>query len=140
MAKEWQKEVLGGCLECLSESEGLFVYVVIPLLCVAIVWIVGMVVCQVLFDPHAASIASTSDCLSINPEKWVSPFVMSAQPNSDRGATWRIHSFDRARLPRFRPIASHWPGSSTSRCASAASTAFSLNGKLNVVPPYHAFH
>jgi hypothetical protein len=70
MAKEWQKEVLAGCLECLTESEELFVYLVIPLLCIAVVWIVGMAVYQVIFDPHAASIASTSDCLSIDPEKW----------------------------------------------------------------------
>jgi hypothetical protein len=70
MAKEWQREVLAGCLECLPESEALFVYVVIPLLCVAIAWIVGMVVYQVICDPQAASIASTSDCPSINPEIW----------------------------------------------------------------------
>ena len=31
-------------------------------------------------------------------------------------------------------------GSSTSRCALAASTAFALKGKGNVVPSYHAFH
>jgi hypothetical protein len=70
MAKEWQREVLAGCLECLSESEALLVYVVIPLLCVAISWIVGMVVYQISCDPQTASIASTSDCLSINPEIW----------------------------------------------------------------------
>ena len=70
MAKEWQKEVLAGCLECLSEREALFVYVVIPLLCVAIAWIVGTVVYQVICDPQVASIASTSDCLSINLENW----------------------------------------------------------------------
>ena len=70
MALEWQKEVLVGCLECLPESEALFVYVVIPLLCAATAWIVGMIVYQVICDPHAASVALRSDCLSINPENW----------------------------------------------------------------------
>jgi hypothetical protein len=72
MAKEWQKEVIAGCLECLTESEALFVYVVVPLLCVAVVWIVGSIIYQGMFDSHAASIASTSDYLSIDPEKWFS--------------------------------------------------------------------
>ncbi len=38
------------------------------------------------------------------------------------------------------PGFSYFPGSSTSRCAFAASTAFGLNGRTNVVPSYHAFH
>jgi hypothetical protein len=74
MFLEWlrsgKEKYLPGCVECLPESEALFVYRVIPLLCVAIAWIVGMVVYQVICDPQAASIASTSDCLSINPEIW----------------------------------------------------------------------
>src|SRR6266849_5588596 len=32
------------------------------------------------------------------------------------------------------------PGSNTNRCAFAVSTAFALNGKINVLSSYHAFH
>lgn len=70
MAKEWPKEVFVGCLELLSESDALFIYLVLPLLCVAMVGIIGIVVYQVICDPQAASLASTPDCLSINPERW----------------------------------------------------------------------
>jgi hypothetical protein len=72
MAKEWPKEVFIGCLELLSESEELFIciYLVLPLLCVAMVGIIGISVCQLISDPQASSLASTSDYLSINPERW----------------------------------------------------------------------
>jgi hypothetical protein len=70
MAKDWQKEVVGGCLECFPESEALFVYLVIPLVGVAIAWIIGTIVYQVICDPQAASIVSRSDWRSINPENW----------------------------------------------------------------------
>jgi hypothetical protein len=70
MAKEWPKEVFIGCLELLAESKALFIYLVLPLLCVAMVGIIGIVVYQVICDPQAACLASTSDCLSINPERW----------------------------------------------------------------------
>jgi hypothetical protein len=70
MAKEWPKEVFIGCLELLSESEALFIYLVLPLLCVAMVGIIGISVYQVISDPQALSLASTSDHLSINPERW----------------------------------------------------------------------
>ena len=70
MAKEWRKEVFVGCLELLSESEALFIYLVLPLLCVAMVGIIGIVVYQAISDPQATSLASTPDYLSINPERW----------------------------------------------------------------------
>jgi hypothetical protein len=70
MAKEWPKEVFVGCLELLSESEALFIYLVLPLLCVAMVGIIGIVVYQAISNPQAASLASTPDYLSINPERW----------------------------------------------------------------------
>ena len=55
MAKEWPKEVFVGCLELLSESEALFIYLVLPLLCVAMVGIIGIVVYHAISDPQAAS-------------------------------------------------------------------------------------
>lgn len=41
---------------------------------------------------------------------------------------------------RFADTSAYFPGSSTNRCVFAASTAFALNGSVNVVPSYHAFH
>jgi len=70
MAKEWPKELFIGCLELLSESEELFIYLVLPLLCVALVGIIGIVVYQLISDPQVSSLASTADYLSINPERW----------------------------------------------------------------------
>jgi len=70
MAKEWPKEVFVGCLQLLSECEELFLYLVLPLVCVAMVGIIGIFVYQLISDPQAASLASTSDYLSINPERW----------------------------------------------------------------------
>lgn len=46
----------------------------------------------------------------------------------------------RAERPQAVQIIVYLPGSSTSRCAFAASTAFALKGRVNVVPSYHAFH
>jgi hypothetical protein len=70
MAREWPKEALIGCLELLSESEALFLYLVLPLLCVAMVGIIGISVYSLIYDPQASSLVSASDYLSINPERW----------------------------------------------------------------------
>jgi hypothetical protein len=70
MAKEWPKELFIGCLELLLESEELFIYLVLPLLCVALIGIIGIVVYQLISDPQVSSLASTADYLSINPERW----------------------------------------------------------------------
>jgi hypothetical protein len=71
MAREWREgEVIAGCLEILSESETLFAYVVVPILCVVVLRFVGSIIYQCMSDPHATSLASTSDYLSIDPEKW----------------------------------------------------------------------
>ena len=69
MAKEWPKEVFVGCLELLSESE-VFIHLVLPLLCVAMVGIIGISIYQLISHSQASSLASESDYLSINPERW----------------------------------------------------------------------
>jgi hypothetical protein len=60
-----------GCHEWLGESETLFGYVVIPLLCVIGLYIVGMISYQLILDAHPASASATSDLLSIDPDKWL---------------------------------------------------------------------
>ena len=73
MARESrQKQLLAGCLECLFECDELFVYVVLPLVCIAAVCLIGFVIYQTV-APHAFSLASNADCLSINPDNWLPP-------------------------------------------------------------------
>ena len=72
MTKETKKFLDGmlGCFEWLSESETLFVYVVIPVLCVIGLYFVGTVFYQLIVDSHPASASAASDLLSIDPDKW----------------------------------------------------------------------
>ena len=71
MTKETKNSLLEGinCLEWLGESETLFVYVVIPVLCIVGIYILGTVFYQSIVDAHSAS-ASAADFLSIDPDKW----------------------------------------------------------------------
>ena len=72
MTKETKKFLDGmfGCFEWLSESETLFVYVVIPVLCVICLYFVGTVSYQLIADAHPASASAASDLSSIDPDKW----------------------------------------------------------------------
>ena len=70
MDTERRTEFFCGILECLTEVEELFVYVLVPVLCLVAVGIIGIVLYQTIFDPHAIAAAATTDCLSINPDKW----------------------------------------------------------------------
>jgi hypothetical protein len=73
MTKETKSHLLEGtlgCFEWLGESETLFLYVVIPLLCVVGVYIVGMLFCQLILDAHPANASAATDLLSIDPDKW----------------------------------------------------------------------
>jgi hypothetical protein len=73
MTKETKSHLLEGtlgCFEWLGESETLFVYVVIPLLCVIGIYIVGVVFYQLILDAHPANASAASDLLSIDPDKW----------------------------------------------------------------------
>ena len=60
--------------ECLFETEELFLYVIVPVVCafVCIVasYMIGTVAYQLMFDPNAVDVASRLDLLSIDPEKW----------------------------------------------------------------------
>jgi len=60
-----------GCFEWLGESETLFDYVVIPLLCVIGLYILGMVFYQLILEAHPANASAASDLLSIDPDKWL---------------------------------------------------------------------
>jgi hypothetical protein len=70
MTKETKQGLLEAALECLLESETLFIYVTLPLLCVAVVYVVGTSLFHLVFDPNAANIASAMDGLSIDPANW----------------------------------------------------------------------
>ena len=70
MTKESKNCLLEGTLELLGESETLFVYVVIPALCIIALYILGTVFYQFMVDAHPASASAASDFLSIDPDKW----------------------------------------------------------------------
>jgi hypothetical protein len=44
--------------------------VLIPVACFVAVCVVGVMVYQMMFDPHAGDLASRLDALSIDPNKW----------------------------------------------------------------------
>jgi hypothetical protein len=70
MTKETKNWLFEGTLDLLSESETLFVYVVVPLLCVIGVYIVGTAFYQFIVDNHPSAASAASDLLSIDPDKW----------------------------------------------------------------------
>jgi len=70
MTRETKQQIMEGALECLVESETIFVYVTLPLLCAAVLYVVGIGVYHLLFDPSTANVASSLDGLSIDPTKW----------------------------------------------------------------------
>lgn len=70
MRKDTGQWIIEGALECLLESETLFVYLVVPLLCVVFLCVVSIVVYSVVCDASFANAASTLDGLSIDPDKW----------------------------------------------------------------------
>jgi hypothetical protein len=72
MTKETKKFLDGmlGCFEWLSESETLFAYVVIPVLCVICLYFLGTVFYQLIVDAHPTSASTASELLSIDPDKW----------------------------------------------------------------------
>jgi hypothetical protein len=73
MTKETKNSLLEGtlgCFEWLGESETLFVYVVIPALCMIGLYILGTAFYQFIADTHPASASVASDLLSVDPDKW----------------------------------------------------------------------
>ena len=57
-------------LECTFEVEDVFLYVVIPLILVFGVVLLAVVIYHWMFDLNAVDLASRSDLLSIDPDKW----------------------------------------------------------------------
>jgi hypothetical protein len=70
MTKEWKSRLLEGTLELSGESETLFVYVVIPALCIIGLYILGTLFYQFMVDAHPAGASAASDFLSIDPDRW----------------------------------------------------------------------
>jgi hypothetical protein len=58
------------CFELLGESETLFVYVVIPVLCIFALCVLGIVLYQLVLEAHPADASAATDLLSIDPAKW----------------------------------------------------------------------
>ena len=62
---------LEGVLECVLEVDEIFLYVVVPLMLVSAVCFLVFVVYHCMVDPNALELASRSDLLSIDPDKWL---------------------------------------------------------------------
>lgn len=59
-----------GVLECLFELEEAFLYVLIPVILVFGLCFLAVMVYHWTFDLNAAELGSSSDLLSIDPDKW----------------------------------------------------------------------
>jgi hypothetical protein len=70
MTKETKDCLLEGTLELLGESETLFVYVVVPVLCIIGICILGTAFYQFIVDAHPTAASAATDLLSIDPDKW----------------------------------------------------------------------
>jgi len=63
----------GALLECLFDALDLIPLAGFALLCLGFclfVYLFGVAVCQLMFDPNAVDVASRLDLLSIDPNKW----------------------------------------------------------------------
>jgi hypothetical protein len=56
---------------CILEDAEVLGMVIPALVCVGILWLIGMAVYEFVLDPHITTAASL-DSLSINPDKWIS--------------------------------------------------------------------
>ena len=54
---------------CIFEDAEVLGTVIPALVCVGILWLVGVAVCDFVLDPHTTT-AATLDSLSIDPDKW----------------------------------------------------------------------
>ena len=70
MTKETKNCLLEGTLELLGESETLFVYVLVPLLCIVAFYVLGTAFYQFIVDTHPTAASAATDLLSIDPDKW----------------------------------------------------------------------
>jgi hypothetical protein len=56
---------------CIFEDAEVLEIVIPALVCVGMLWLIGVAVYDVVLDPHITTAASL-DSLSINPDKWIS--------------------------------------------------------------------
>jgi hypothetical protein len=70
MTKETKNFLLEGTLELFGESETLFVYVLVPLLCIVVICFLGTAFYQFIGDTHSTAASAATDLLSIDPDKW----------------------------------------------------------------------
>ena len=64
------KDVASAVGYCIAEDVEVLDTAIAALICVGILWFVGMVVYDFILDPHVIT-AAALDSLSINPDKWI---------------------------------------------------------------------
>ena len=70
MTKETRSFLFEGTLELLGESETLFAYLIVPLLCIVALYILGTTLYQFIADTHPTSASAPFDLLFIDPDNW----------------------------------------------------------------------
>lgn len=67
----WAESLGGPLIECLFEGAELIPYAVVLLTVVFGLYLVGMMVYGLVFDPNAVNVTARLDLLSIDPDKWI---------------------------------------------------------------------
>jgi len=65
------KNLAGALGHCVLEDAEIMPMVILALVCVGILWQIGVVAYDLVIDPHVITRAAL-DSLSINPDKWIS--------------------------------------------------------------------
>jgi|SRR5215469_1490796 len=69
-SSEFLKNVASALGYCIAEDVAVVDTAIAAPICVGILWFIGMVVYDLILDPHVIT-AATLDSLSINPNKWI---------------------------------------------------------------------
>ena len=64
------KNLIGALGHCVAEELDMIGPALAAIACIGVLWIVGTITYELIFDPHATNVATALDSLSINPDKW----------------------------------------------------------------------
>jgi hypothetical protein len=63
------KNLAAALAECVFDAPEMLLLAFVALGCVAMCWLVGSALYEMIFDPHVTTVAALNS-LSINPDKW----------------------------------------------------------------------
>lgn len=68
--EQFFKNLVSALGHCIAEDIEVLETAIPALICLGLLWLIGMAVYDFILDPHVIT-AATLDALSINPEKWI---------------------------------------------------------------------